>query len=76
MHHTFFAIVFRRHEVNCYRYWIFNASNVLRSFVIFFKYALILLRFYSVDSISFLLPLISCSIKLLVQKLPFLTGLQ
>ena len=37
--------------------WIFHVSDFLWSFAIFFKYVLILLRYCSIDKVSFLLPL-------------------
>ena len=42
--------------------WIFQASDFLRSFMKSFKYGLILLRYYSFDSVLFLSPLLSYSI--------------
>ena len=42
--------------------WIFQESDFLRSFMKSFKYGLILLRYYSFDSVLFLSPLLSYSI--------------
>ena len=39
--------------------WIFQVSDVLRSLMIFLKYRLILLRYSSVDRVSFLSPSLS-----------------
>ena len=55
--------------------WIFHVSNFLRSFMISFKYGLILLTYSLIDSFLFISPLLSYSIKLLLQKLPTLAGL-
>ena len=54
---------------------IFHVSNFLRLFVTSFKYGPILLRYSSTDSVLFLLPLLSYSVQLLLQKLFTLTGL-
>ena len=48
--------------------WIFQVSDCLRLFMISFKYGLIL-RYSSTDSNSFLSPLLSYSIQLLLKKL-------
>ena len=53
---------------------IFHVSDFLRLFMISFKYGLILLRYFSTDSVLFPSPLLSYSIKLLLQKLLTLTG--
>ena len=50
-------------------------SDFLRLFMMSFKYGLILLRYFSTDSILFLSPLLSYSIQLILQKLLTLTGL-
>ena len=55
--------------------WIFHVWNVLRSFMIYFKYGLTLLRYSSTDSVLFLSPLLSYSKWLMLQKLPTLIGL-
>ena len=55
--------------------WIFHVWNVLRSFMIYFKYSLTLLRYSSTDSVLFLSPLLSYSKWLMLQKLPTLIGL-
>ena len=54
--------------------WIFHVSDFLRSFMISFKYGLILLRYSSPDSV-FLSPLLLYSIKLLLRKLFITTSL-
>ena len=54
--------------------WIFHVSDFLRSFMISFKYGLILLRYSSPDSI-FLSLLLLYSIKLLLRKLFITTSL-
>ena len=53
--------------------WIFYVQDFLRSFMIAFKYGLILLRYSSVDTILFLSPLLSYSIYFLLQKLVIFT---
>ena len=55
--------------------WIFHVWNVLRSFMIYFKYGLTLLRHSSTDSVLFPSPLFSYSKWLMLQKLPTLIGL-
>ena len=55
--------------------WIFHASDILRSFMISFKYGLILPTYSSVDGVLSLSPLLSYTIKYLPQNLPTLTGL-
>ena len=42
--------------------WIFHVSDLLRSFIMSFKYGLILLRYSLTDSVLFLSPLLSYSI--------------
>ena len=48
--------------------WIFYVQDFLRSFMISFKYGLILLRYSSVDTVLFLSPLLSYSIYFLLQN--------
>ena len=52
--------------------WIFHVSDFLRSFMMSFKYVLILLRYPSNDYVLFLSSLLSYSIQLLLQKVPTL----
>ena len=52
--------------------WIFHVSDFLRSFMMSFKYVLILLRYPSADYVLFLSSLLSYSIQLLLQKVPTL----
>ena len=52
--------------------WIFHVSDFLRSFMMSFKYVLILLRYPSTDYVLFLSSLLSYSIQLLLQKVPTL----
>ena len=54
--------------------WIFHVSDFLRSFMISFKYGLVLLRYSSTDTV-FLSPLLLYSIWLLLWNLFTITGL-
>ena len=60
MHYTLLTIFFRRNKVNCYRWfdWIFHVSDYLKSFMIYFDYDLILLRYSSSGSVLFVSPLL------------------
>ena len=57
MHSMFFIIVYGRNIVN----GMFRVSDFLRLFMMSFKHGLILLKYSSTDSFSFLLPLLLCS---------------
>ena len=50
--------VFRRNKLIAIVNWIFHISDFLRSFMMSFKYGLILLRYSSIDRILFLSPLL------------------
>ena len=50
-------------------------SDFCRLFMIFFKYGIILLRYYSADSVLSPSPLLSYSIECILQKLSTVTDL-
>ena len=52
----------------------FQSPWVLRSFILLLKYGLILRRYYSIDSVLPLSPILSYFIYLLLKALPIFTG--
>ena len=58
MHYTLFITVFRRNKLIAIIKWSFHVSGFLRSFMISFKYSLILWSYFSIDSVLYQSPLI------------------
>ena len=57
MHYTLFITVFRRNKFIAIIKWSFHVSGFLRSFMISFKYGLILWSYFSIDSVLYQSPL-------------------
>ena len=59
---TVVITVLRKHEIDCYRQLDFPCIKLFRSFMVSFKYGLVLLRYSSIDQGLILFPLLSYSI--------------